>query len=299
MPKDEIMGTENGKDWHIRLFKKSLLKQAKWSEIRAMLPPMEGRSGLDIGSDNGVISYLLRRGEGEWRSAEAGSRAVAAVGDVIGEDVADISSGRLPYGNEEFDCVIIIDMLEHLEDDEGFIRECHRVLRPSGKLIVNVPHLKRYSFVRMLRRLLGLTDAEHGHLRPGYTRQQLFTVMKDGFDVEISKTYSRLFVETLDTCIRFAVKLSGDAREQGEKGMIMNSDSFGRIHKLFRIYSLLYPIFWIASKLDHLLFFTGGHYLVARSRRRLWIPRRVPVLKDGRSIADAALNTKIGSANPF
>lgn len=293
------MSAKNEKDWHLRLFGKSLLKQAKWKAISAMLPPMQGRTGLDIGSDNGVLSLFLREQGGEWRSADSGRRAIAAIGRLLDEDVADVSSGKLPYAREEFDCVVIIDMLEHLEDDAGFIKECHRVLKPSGKLIVNVPHLKRFSFVRLLRRVLGLTDAEHGHLRPGYTRHQLFDVLKDGFDVETSSTYSRVLVETLDTCMRFAAKVSGGAEGHGEKGMVMDEESFSKIGKLFRIYSLLYPLFWLASRLDCLLFFTSGHYLVARARRRLWIPRRTPVLKDGRSIADAALNTRIGSANPF
>jgi SAM-dependent methyltransferase len=190
-------------------------------------------------------------------------------------------------------------MLEHLEDDTAFIKECHRVLKPAGRLIVNVPHLKKCSILRPIRNILGLTDAEHGHLRPGYTQQQLFGLMIDGFDVEEATTYSRFFVEMLDTFIRLAAKASGNGSDTGEKGMIIDQERFAKMQKLFRIYSFLYPIFWMASKLDYLIFLTRGHYLIARARRRLWIPRRIPIIKDGRSIADAALNTRIGSANPF
>jgi hypothetical protein len=58
-------------------------------------------------------------------------------------------------------------------------------------------------------------------------------------------------------------------------------------------------LFWIAAQLDLLLFFTRGYHLVAIAQRKIWRPRRTPVLKDGRSIADATLNTRIGSAAPF
>lgn len=286
-------------DWDRKLFSKSLLKQAKWRRIERMLPAMDGRRGLDIGADNGVLSRLLRERGGDWSSADTGAEAVASIRALVGESVSQISAGKLPYGNEEFDCVVIIDMLEHLEDDAAFIKECHRVLKPAGRLIVNVPHLKKGSILRPIRNMLGLTDAEHGHLRPGYTQQHLFGLMIDGFDVEEASTYSRFFVELLDTFIRLAAKGYGDSDGAGEKGMIMDEERFAKMRKLFRIYSVLYPIFWMASKLDHLIFFTRGHYLIVRARRRLWIPRRIPIIKDGRSIADAALNTRIGSANPF
>ena len=71
------------------------------------------------------------------------------------------------------------------------------------------------------------------------------------------------------------------------------------MNKMFRFYSMLYPFFWLAAQLDKLLFFTKGYCLIGRARRRQWRPRRTPVLADGRSIAEAALGGKIGTAAPF
>ena len=58
---------------------------------------------------------------------------------------------------------------------------------------------------------------------------------------------------------------------------------------------LTYPLMWIFSKFN----FLPNHEMILKSRRRRWSPRRQPKLVDGRSIAEATINTRIGTAAPF
>jgi len=46
----------------------------------------------------------------------------------------------LPFDDEEFDCVISFQVIEHIENDAELVREVHRVLRPSGQFIVTTPN---------------------------------------------------------------------------------------------------------------------------------------------------------------
>lgn len=46
----------------------------------------------------------------------------------------------LPFADEEFDCVISFQVIEHIEKDREFVREIHRVLRPGGRFIVTTPN---------------------------------------------------------------------------------------------------------------------------------------------------------------
>ncbi len=47
--------------------------------------------------------------------------------------------GVLPATDGEFDAVLVLDVLEHVEDPDALLRECARVLAPSGLLHLGVP----------------------------------------------------------------------------------------------------------------------------------------------------------------
>jgi ubiquinone/menaquinone biosynthesis C-methylase UbiE len=286
-------------DWHLRLFKKSILKQAKLHQIVDLLGPVSGQTCLDIGGDNGVISWNLRQLGGTWTSVDMSEKAVESIRRLVGGRVELITGSTLPFADGTFDVVVIIDMLEHLQQDYPFVAECHRVLKPTGRLIFNVPHIKSWAFLPPLRRMLGLTEERHGHIRPGYTEAQMFDLLKDGFDVQEVRTYSRFFVEALDMLIQFAAMRANTNIQADAKGVLIDKQDFIKMDKMFRFYSMLYPFFRLAAQLDKLLFFTKGYCLIGRARRRQWLPRRSPVLADGRSIAEAALGGKIGTAAPF
>lgn len=261
---------------------------------------MEGRQGLDIGGHAGAFGHHLRRLGGAWRSMELDPKSAAACKALLGDGTQMAGDGKFPFEKASFDVVVAIDALERVADEQAFVTECHRVLKPKGMLIVTVPLIKSWGLLPPLRQMLGLTDERYGRLRPGYTESRLFELLKDGFDVQEARTFSRFFVELVDTLGRFVLRSVNRDRVAADfAGMLSDEQDFRKIEKAFRVYSFLYPVFWLAGMLDGLLFFTRGYHFAARGKRRQWIPRRTPVLADGRSIAEAALGGKIGTAAPF
>jgi SAM-dependent methyltransferase len=254
----------------LTLFRHSVLKQAKLSEIKSMLGGTRGKRCLDIGSDNGVISLLLREDGGDWASADLDETTVDSIRELVGDDVHRIDGQSTPFPDACFDCVVIVDFLEHVHTDREFVRELRRIMKPEGRLIVNVPHIKPHSLLNRVRHLIGQTDERHGHVRPGYSRDSLGRTLRPWFTVERTRTYSRGFSELLDTVQRFAVDLAkggGKAAPAGEtKGAIVTGDDLARRRKSFGVLKLTYPLLSLFSRLDHLMFLQEGYKLIVRAK---------------------------------
>jgi ubiquinone/menaquinone biosynthesis C-methylase UbiE len=258
--------SETRRDWAVKLFRRSVLKQRKLAEVAALLGPTEGLRCLDLGSDNGVVSLLLRQQGGSWASADLTEEAVASIRELVEHDVHLVPGGRLPFADASFDRVAVVDMLEHVPDERAFVAELARVLRPGGTLVVNTPHLKRTALKR-LRDRLGLTDEAHGHLRPGYTAGGLRDLLEqDGrFRMAPARTYSRFFSELLDTALNAVLARLG--KKGSAKGMVVTGADVRKHRRLFLAYSAVYPVVWGVSRLDALLPWTEGYMLIAAATR--------------------------------
>jgi SAM-dependent methyltransferase len=256
-------------EWGVALFNRSVLKQAKLRQILAHLDEPAGKNNLDIGADNGVISYLLRQRGGRWYSADLDPRAVASIRQLVGSDVYQVDGGRTSFQPGMFDQIVIVDFLEHIPDDHGFIRELERILKPGGHLIINVPHLKPHSLLNRLRHRIGLTDEWHGHLRPGYTLEGLRQLLGPAFVIERAVTYSGTFSELIDTGLNglyLQMQAEDGAGGSSSKGSVVTAGDLQKHRKQFLLLSALYPLLWTMAKLDHLLWLQRGYKLIIRAR---------------------------------
>ena len=82
---------------------------------------------------------------------------------------------QLPYENNSFELVTALDVVEHLDDDVGGLREMRRVLRRDGRLLLFVP---AFMF------LWGVQDDVSNHRRR-YTLPSLLKAVEEaGFSIE-------------------------------------------------------------------------------------------------------------------
>jgi SAM-dependent methyltransferase len=255
-------------EWVLALFRKSVLKQAKFRRILELLDDPAGRTNLDIGADNGVVSYLLRQRGGRWSSADLDPRAVASIRQLVATDVYQLDGARTPFADRSFDQVVVVDYLEHVHDDRAFARELERILVPGGVVIINVPHLLPRSPLNRFRHRIGLTDKWHGHLRAGYTAASLSDVLGPCFRIERTITYSRFGSELVDTALNGVYELV--RRRKGgaasSKGTVVTQGDLQRHRTQFRVLSALYPALRLTAAADALLPWQPGHKLIMRAR---------------------------------
>ena len=82
---------------------------------------------------------------------------------------------------DQYDLVTNFDVLEHIADDEGFLRDLHRVLTDNGHVLVTVP---AYQFLWSdLDRLLG-------HVRRYNKRDLVRCCEKAGFTVSVASYFN-------------------------------------------------------------------------------------------------------------
>ena len=53
--------------------------------------------------------------------------------------VANADARRLPFSDESFDCVVLADVIEHIDAPEAVMNEAHRVLRRGGQILLTTP----------------------------------------------------------------------------------------------------------------------------------------------------------------
>ena len=106
----------------------------------------------------------------------------AAVAYVRGRgsfEVRQAPATDLPYEDGRYDLVTLLDVIEHIEDDDAALSEARRVLRPGGLALLTVP---AYTW------MWGRQDEISHHMRR-YTRPRLnATLIDSGFEV-VRATY--------------------------------------------------------------------------------------------------------------
>ena len=167
---DELHAQEATHWWHV----------GKRERVRYLIARFADRDGsgdraLDVGCGTG--GWLRVLGQRGWAAGlDHEPRALAyyrqqGLGRLIQHDLA---RGPWPIRAAAFDLITALDIVEHVEDDAGFVGEMFRVLRPGGLAVVSVPSFQW---------LWSYWDEWLGHKRR-YTRRQVTGLMQQaGFRI--------------------------------------------------------------------------------------------------------------------
>jgi SAM-dependent methyltransferase len=261
--------------WQLRMFSRTLKKKLRLAALRGVLGPLDGQRCLLVtcGDNNGAINYRLRQIGGRWSWADCETRSIREMSELLGEEVLHVDPASLPFERESFDCVVTIDVHEHVRDPATFTREACRLLRPGGRLVVTVPGGDPRRVVNRLKCWIGMTRDQYGHVRDGFSVPEIQALMA-ATDIEPLRaiTFSRFFTELIELGINYGYvkRLSKKNATAVERGTIApaTSDQLRAVEKTYRLYSAIYPLIWLVSQLDQALFFTPGYVVLVEGRRQ-------------------------------
>ncbi len=95
---------------------------------------------LDEGCGAGaLLAELTTRGRAA--GVDVSASAIALTGERGLRQLAQADLGALPFLSGTFDAVTLLDVLEHVPDDQKALNEAARVLRPGGLAIITLPAL--------------------------------------------------------------------------------------------------------------------------------------------------------------
>ncbi|MEM9953883.1 MAG: class I SAM-dependent methyltransferase [Chloroflexota bacterium] len=109
------------------------------------------------------LGHFLDKHRTEAKTLEVGASSRPSLTQFPNQIASDISfhpqidvqydAHRMPFIDEQFDCVLAIEVLEHCHTPQQVIDECYRMLKPNGTLILTT------------RFIFPLHDAPHDYFR--------------------------------------------------------------------------------------------------------------------------------------
>lgn len=106
------------------------------------LPNKSSLKILDTGSCTGYNLHLLNK-YGKAYGVDVEKKAVEYCKKRGFERMSLLKNGmKLPFKDNSFDVITCLDVLEHIKEDENYLKELNRVLKPKGKLIIFVPAIQ-------------------------------------------------------------------------------------------------------------------------------------------------------------
>lgn len=123
--------------------------EGKWEHLEALKWVKSGQRVLEIGAGDGTFLHMLMQSKSLSVTPVGLEMSVAAIRSAAGRGIS-LSADSLAQHAEKhplgYDVVCAFQVLEHVSDPRGFIRDCVSCLRPGGQLILATPCCDPYIY---------------------------------------------------------------------------------------------------------------------------------------------------------
>jgi SAM-dependent methyltransferase len=170
------------------LYRRFVLRDHVRFVRRAIASSGEGGLVLDVGCGGGLFLRLMRERGHPVAGLDFSCDAAVLAWRRNGIPVACGSLARAPFANGSCAAITMFHVLEHLYEPASYLEAAHRLLRPGGRLIVQVPNASSWQFFLLKENWTGLDVPRH---LIDFRARDLETLLDHcGFEVVRTKHFS-------------------------------------------------------------------------------------------------------------
>jgi 2-polyprenyl-3-methyl-5-hydroxy-6-metoxy-1,4-benzoquinol methylase len=232
---------------------------------------------LDLGSGTGYFSEAICKQKASPFCLDISLRNLLSIKKRENNNISllNAKAEKLPFVRNSFTKILCTEVLEHIKADKTALQEISRVLKPDGTLVMSVPC--RELRVPSLIELLGIKtvhdyDGPEYHYRAGYTIREINELFNES-DMVVSESiyfchfFSKLALDIISICHLIIQRIrTGNTTWHWVDIQDLSSSTS------FKIFKVLFPFFFLMSKLDTLCYFSStakGYGLIVKAKKSL------------------------------
>lgn len=100
---------------------------------------VKGSKVLELGGGDGFFAeYLIKNYQVDATVVELSEKNIQALAKKnIKHHQIDLEKAKMPFEDNSFDCIIMLEVIEHIFNHHGLLKEAQRLLKPGGKFIIS------------------------------------------------------------------------------------------------------------------------------------------------------------------
>lgn len=139
----------------------------RWAVAQLRKLPLQARV-LDVGCGEGALLWAAQGLGLEPHGCDLAPPAVELARSLVGDCVHVGTIADVPYQPGTFDCLVALEVIEHLPNPLPFLERAAELLKPGGRLVLTTPN--RHRVFAVLKRLLGRPHSSTDYPPHHYTR---------------------------------------------------------------------------------------------------------------------------------
>ena len=116
---------------------------ASSARLQALLELPTGGRMLDAGGGTGRVSAAFSTMVGQLVVCDLSLAMLARARSKNGLDPVNSVAENLPFADDIFDRILVVDAFHHFADQQRVVKELLRLLKPGGRMVIEEPDIKK------------------------------------------------------------------------------------------------------------------------------------------------------------